>query len=155
MDCFVVCSSSEFVETYVGRGAARMRSVFRNAREEASRNYNVRMRTRQAQTRAGRRQRNAGENGGCGMVLSRAMSDMGDRMADVWEGVTKQQHSFSGSITEEVEYHCKSHPMAILFIDKIDALAKRRDSNMAGFLSLGGGGGCDEREQTARGHRLR
>jgi ATP-dependent Zn protease len=101
VDCFVACSGSEFVKTYVGRGTARVRSLFRNVRDEASRNYDARMRRRQAQTRAGKRRRNAGENSGCGTVLSHAMSDMGDRMAD------------------------------------------------------GGGGGCNKREQTARGHRLR
>ena len=156
VDCFAVCSGSEFVETYVGRGAARVRSLFRNAREEAQRNYNARVRRQRAtRTRAGRRN----EGNGGGTVLSHAMSDMGERMADIWEGGMKQQqqqhqhHSFSSSssITEEEgeNTHRNSHPMAILFIDEIDALAKRRDSNMVGFPSPGGGGGgCDEREQT-------
>jgi len=44
----------------------------------------------------------------------------------------------------------RPRPMAIVFIDEIDALAKRRDTGIVGFPSSlgGGGGGCDEREQT-------
>ncbi|EED90601.1 hypothetical protein THAPSDRAFT_35798, partial [Thalassiosira pseudonana CCMP1335] len=71
VDSFVVCSGSDFVETYVGRGAARVRALFRGHQS----------------------------------------------------------------------------PMAIIFIDEIDALAKRRDTGM-GLPSSLGGGGCDEREQT-------
>lgn len=43
---FLACSASDFVELYVGRGAARVRALFRNAREQAIRNH--RQRNRQA-----------------------------------------------------------------------------------------------------------
>jgi cell division protease FtsH len=38
-DAFVSCSGSEFVEMYVGRGAARIRSLFQEARKVAARNH--------------------------------------------------------------------------------------------------------------------
>jgi len=36
-NCFLACSASDFVEMYVGRGAARVRSLFAQARNEAKR----------------------------------------------------------------------------------------------------------------------
>lgn len=36
VDCFLACSASSFVELYVGRGAARIRSLFAQARRQAS-----------------------------------------------------------------------------------------------------------------------
>jgi cell division protease FtsH len=33
VDCFLTCSASDFVETYVGRGAARIRSLFHTVRQ--------------------------------------------------------------------------------------------------------------------------
>mmetsp|Transcript_20194 Transcript_20194/g.32891 ORF Transcript_20194/g.32891 Transcript_20194/m.32891 type:complete len:227 (-) Transcript_20194:386-1066(-) len=79
-------------------------------------------------------------------VVTRTMSGMGDRMVDAWEGVhslVAPSGTRSDSMVEE-EGDSHQRPMAIIFIDEIDALAKRRDS---GPSSLGGGG-CDEREQT-------
>jgi cell division protease FtsH len=35
VDCFLACSASDFVELYVGRGAARIRSLFERIREQA------------------------------------------------------------------------------------------------------------------------
>ncbi len=35
VDCFMACSASDFVEMYVGRGAARVRRLFRDLREKA------------------------------------------------------------------------------------------------------------------------
>lgn len=35
VDCFIACSASDFVELYVGRGAARVRSLFAQIRSEA------------------------------------------------------------------------------------------------------------------------
>jgi ATP-dependent Zn protease len=37
VDCFLACSASDFVEVYVGRGAARVRSLFARARNDARR----------------------------------------------------------------------------------------------------------------------
>jgi len=37
VDCFLACSASDFVEIYVGRGAARVRSLFAQARNQAKR----------------------------------------------------------------------------------------------------------------------
>ncbi len=44
---FYACSASEFVETYVGRGAARVRSVFAKARTEAKKLQGQQQRRRQ------------------------------------------------------------------------------------------------------------
>ncbi|KAL7527798.1 hypothetical protein ACHAXR_006265 [Thalassiosira sp. AJA248-18] len=141
IDCFAVCSGSEFVETYVGRGAARVRSLFRNVREEALRNFKRRQRKQikrwntVSNNDGDTNNRVAREDRG---VVTRAMSD-------VWGGVqslvTSSRRSDS-TLEEEGQ-----QPMAIIFIDEIDALAKRRDSGM-GLPSSLGGGGCDEREQT-------
>jgi cell division protease FtsH len=38
VDCFLACSASDFVEMYVGRGAARVRSLFATARKQALQN---------------------------------------------------------------------------------------------------------------------
>jgi len=41
-DAFCVCSGSDFCEMYVGRGAGRVRSLFKEARKSALNNYNTR-----------------------------------------------------------------------------------------------------------------
>eukprot|EP00536_Pseudo-nitzschia_multiseries_P001132 jgi/Psemu1/180322/e_gw1.14.229.1 len=41
-DAFCVCSGSDFCEMYVGRGAGRVRTLFREARRTALRNYGAR-----------------------------------------------------------------------------------------------------------------
>jgi cell division protease FtsH len=119
IDCFTVCSGSDFVETYVGRGAARVRSLFRGVREEAWKNYE-------------KRQRNY-----------RRRDSSGSSMKGAWDSM----HSMLAGSTRasaDQEWNSQQRPMAIIFIDEIDALAKRRDSG--GFSSSLGG--CDEREQT-------
>ena len=126
IDCFAVCSGSDFVETYVGRGAARIRSLFRGVREEAWKNYEQRRRDRRREIVGGR-----STDGNVSSTLSHAWGSM--------------QSLLSGTIATGDD-GCNEHrrPMAIIFIDEIDALAKRRDS--AGLSSSLGG--CDEREQT-------
>ncbi|GKY99061.1 hypothetical protein MPSEU_000861800 [Mayamaea pseudoterrestris] len=39
VDCFVACSASDFVEVYVGRGAARVRTLFEQTRSEARKKH--------------------------------------------------------------------------------------------------------------------
>ena len=39
VDCFLACNASDFVELYVGRGAARIRSLFQEVRAEALQRY--------------------------------------------------------------------------------------------------------------------
>ena len=147
IDSFAVCSGSEFVETYVGRGASRVRSLFRNVRDEAMRNFNRRQKRKQlrrwnttAAVGDGGKSRAVGRERS---VLSRTLSQVGDRAVDVWDGV----QSLVATSTTGEEGHDHQRPMAIIFIDEIDALAKRRDSGL-GLPSSLGGGGCDEREQT-------
>jgi cell division protease FtsH len=140
IDCFAVCSGSEFVDTYVGRGASRVRGLFRNVREEAMKNFAYRR----------RHMRGDGDvdgKAGTTRVFSRALSGVGDGMAGVWESVRSLVGSFDAmdSCRKEDE-GCHIRPTAIIFIDEIDCLAKRRDSGMGSSSSLGGG--CDEREQT-------
>jgi len=139
IDAFAVCSGSEFVETYVGRGAARVRALFRNVREEAMLNFNRRQKQKK---RKFNRWNTRGNSPTERRRITRTLSDMSDQVVDVWEGL---QLLVLSNNTHEGESH--QRPMAIIFIDEIDALAKRRDSAM-GLPSSLGGGGCDEREQT-------
>ena len=132
IDCFAVCSGSDFVETYVGRGAARVRSLFRNVREEALRNFKQRRQRRRIErwnTDDCIEDRAVGKQ-----VMTRAMSQ-------VWESMQSIVTPFSKSQEEDGN----QKPVAIIFIDEIDALAKKRDSGIVCSSSLGG---CDEREQT-------
>lgn len=158
VDSFAVCSGSDFVETYVGRGAARVRALFRGVRQDAWRNFERRQR-QQALERA-RMQRverrikryqsdicsDAAKKSTNGAV-TRAMSDVGERVIEAFEGVKSLVNMSSDSFGVSFERDENQTPIAIIFIDEIDALAKRRDSGM-GLPSSLGGGGCDEREQT-------
>jgi len=47
-DAFCVCSGSDFCEMYVGRGAARVRKLFKEARKVALKNYDRKQRLKQA-----------------------------------------------------------------------------------------------------------
>ena len=129
INCFAVCSGSDFVETYVGRGAARVRSLFRGVREEAWKNFQGRRSERRRQILVN--QQHA------------ARSRIGSTVQDAW-GSMHSLMTGSTSAAEEGSWHKYQRPIAIIFIDEIDALAKRRDS---GGLSSSLGG-CDEREQT-------
>ncbi|OEU22668.1 AAA ATPase, partial [Fragilariopsis cylindrus CCMP1102] len=46
-DAFCVCSGSDFCEMYVGRGAARVRKLFKEARKVALKNYDRKQRLKQ------------------------------------------------------------------------------------------------------------
>jgi cell division protease FtsH len=123
VDCFAVCSGSEFVETFVGRGAARVRTLFHNVREEAKRNFRRR-------------------HGGRERVARYAADPVSDRLVGGWESI-KSILGMTDLSKKDDDSHRR--PMAIIFIDEIDCLAKRRDGS--GFSSSLGRG-CDEREQT-------
>ncbi len=149
IDCFAVCSGSEFVETYVGRGAARVRSLFQNVRAEAMRNF--KQRQRRPKTRWDN-VRNVGNlknitNGDESGGVTQAVREVGDRLVGVWEGMQSLAPSFGRSDASKMRANQHQQPMAIIFIDEIDCLAKRRGSGL-GLSSSLGGGGCDEREQT-------
>jgi hypothetical protein len=142
IDCFAVCLGSEFVDTYVGRGASRVRGLFWNVREEAVRNF---VRRRRA---SGRGDGNVVGRGRKTGVFSCALSGISDGIAEVWEGARSLVSSIdaaTGSSREEDE-DCHMRPTAIIFIDEIDCLAKRRDSGVGSSSSLGSG--CNKREQT-------
>jgi len=145
IDAFAVCSGSDFVETYVGRGAARVRAMFRKVREDALKNFQRRRRERVIMERSMKRLSTdvgiTSSRRNDRSVLSRAVSDMGERIVGAWEGM---QTFVSPDSSSEDEDDIHETPLAIIFIDEIDALAKQRDSG-AGFSSLGGN---DEREQT-------
>eukprot|EP00956_Cyclotella_meneghiniana_P025313 scaffold52625_cov74-Cyclotella_meneghiniana.AAC.3 len=121
INCFAVCSGSDFVETYVGRGAARVRSLFRGVREEAWKNFE-RQRRRH-------------------ILVNKQRSTLQDAWGSMHSLITTGSTS---AAAEEESRQTHQRPIAIIFIDEIDALAKRRDS---GGLSSSLGG-CNEREQT-------
>jgi len=127
IDCFAVCSGSDFVETYVGRGAARVRSLFRRVREDAWNNFVKRRRDYKRD------------------IAARKTFSMNESKTNLALGAWDSMKSLlaQSSISDE-EFNKQQRPMAIIFIDEIDALAKRRDSS--GLSSSIGG--CDEREQT-------
>ncbi|KAL7429739.1 hypothetical protein ACHAXH_001276 [Discostella pseudostelligera] len=147
IDCFVVCSGSEFVETYVGRGAARVRNLFQYARAEAMRNFKRRQRRQNIRSNSNvpdDEQIIAGQELG---VVTRTMREVGDKMVGIWEGMLSLSPSSGTNDANVMGANRHQQPMAIIFVDEIDCLAKRRDSGF-GLPSSLGGGGCDEREQT-------
>eukprot|EP00804_Cyclotella_cryptica_P014664 CCRYP_012689-RA/>CCRYP_012689-RA protein AED:0.18 eAED:0.18 QI:228/1/1/1/0/0/2/201/829 len=137
IDCFAVCSGSDFVETYVGRGAARVRALFRGVREEAWNNFERRQREFRRNIKVQRK--NSMPSSG----------RVGNTVRDAWDSVqyllAQRSSSAVADGSQEGNDNQISRPMAIIFIDEIDALAKRRDSGSGLHSSLGG---CDEREQT-------
>ena len=155
IDAFAVCSGSDFVETYVGRGAARVRTLFRKVREDAVRNFHRRKR----EERVLRKRRislrrlytddvgEPSERSTRRSVLSRAVSDVGEKMVGAWEGLQTSFAALHPDIifSDEEDNNTHETPLAIIFIDEIDALAKQRDSGVGFSSSLGGN---DEREQT-------
>jgi ATP-dependent Zn protease len=141
IDCFAVCLGSEVVDTYVGRGASRVRGLFRNVWEEAMRNFVRRCRA------SGRGDGNVEGRGRKMGVFSLALSGISNRIPGVWEGARSLVSSIdtaTGSSGEGDE-DCHMQPTAIIFIDEIDCLAKQRYSGVGSSSSLWGG--CNEREQ--------
>jgi len=125
IDSFTVCSASEFVEVYVGRGAARIRSLFENARTTALQNYQGKVRQCEQEQRRGYlwaafQKHILGEDEPCSSTSATSSATL---------SALKQRK-----------------PTALIFIDELDAVAKQRDSGS----SLFGGGSTnnDEREQT-------
>ncbi|KAL7491436.1 hypothetical protein ACHAWT_000780 [Skeletonema menzelii] len=142
IDAFVVCSGSDFVETYVGRGAARVRAMFRKAREGALTNFQRRQRVKRTLRRFHSDMNITSPERNNTNVLLRAVSDVGGRIVGAWEGIQTLVNPEGHSSRDKGNIH--DTPLAIIFIDEIDALAKQRDSG-SGISSLGGN---DEREQT-------
>ena len=121
-DCPVLaCAASSFVELYVGRGAARVRQVFRLAQQRAMESY-------QRQQRPSDR---AQQQNWVSRLWQRWVSTKNDPHRP------QQQHLDSNP---EPSSQCC---MAVLFIDELDALAKARGGGRS-FMT----GGNDEREQT-------
>lgn len=147
IDCFAVCSGSEFVETYVGRGAARVRSLFQNVREDAIRNFKRRQKRHNMKWNNHDGSFKKITTGNETSVVTRMMRELGDRMVGIWEGGQSLSFSSGKRNTNNMGSNQHQQPMAIIFIDELDCLAKRRDSGF-GLPSSLGGGGCDEREQT-------
>lgn len=143
IDCFAVCSGSDFVETYVGRGAARVRGLFQHVREEATRNFKRRQRRQNIKRNFTSNEESKGSERG---FITRTMKEVGGRMVGIMEGMQSLAPSRRSDTIVMSAYH-HHRPMAIIFIDEIDCLAKRRDSGF-GIPSSLGGAGCDEREQT-------
>ena len=144
IDCFAVCSGSEFVETYVGRGAARIRSLFQNVRAEAMRNFKRRQSRQSMRWSDHSNNISSGNQSG---IITRTIKDLGFRLVGAWDGVQSLSLTSGRTDASNLGVYRHQQPMAIIFIDEIDVLAKRRDSGL-GLPSSLGGGGCDEREQT-------
>ncbi|KAL7487922.1 hypothetical protein ACHAW6_013508 [Cyclotella cf. meneghiniana] len=143
IDCFAVCSGSDFVETYVGRGAARVRALFRGVREEAWKNFE---RRRNQIKRDIKKQSGSSVGRGIRRGSSASSDSVGNSVLNAWDSVQSLLGQSSSSVTAEDGEESYNHrPMAIIFIDEVDALAKRRDSGAGFHSSLGS---CDEREQT-------
>ena len=121
-DCPVLaCAASSFVELYVGRGAARVRQVFRLAQQRAMESY-------QRQQRPSDR---AQQQNWVSRLWQRWVSTKNDPHRP------QQQHLDSNP---EPSSQCC---MAVLFIDELEALATPRGGGRS-FMT----GGNDEREQT-------
>lgn len=139
VDCFVVCAGSEFVETYVGRGAARVRGLFKTVRQEAARKFQQRQNFRTSRQCAVSIDSDGTE---VTTRVSRVVSSIGNRIAETMHTLVACTSQRTFMVKEEDGHR---RPMAIIFIDEIDALAKRRGSGMDLSPDLRGGG-CDERE---------
>eukprot|EP00550_Attheya_septentrionalis_P008261 CAMPEP_0198298426 /NCGR_PEP_ID=MMETSP1449-20131203/40872_1 /TAXON_ID=420275 /ORGANISM="Attheya septentrionalis, Strain CCMP2084" /LENGTH=641 /DNA_ID=CAMNT_0043999685 /DNA_START=1 /DNA_END=1930 /DNA_ORIENTATION=- len=131
---FVSCSASEFVELYVGRGAARVRQLFRHARQQALSQHRHCYPHHPLHSRR------------------RFLLDDQSWWRSLPNWIQQNQflsymtnnHSkskFKSTITPEDETMIPP-PAVIVFLDEIDAIGKRRSNS--GF----GGGSNDEREQT-------
>lgn len=106
VDCFLQCSASDFVEVYVGRGAARIRSLFRAAREQAI----------QAAKQRRRRQHYYYYH------ILQSLSHYAPTMLKSFLTLSSYDDD------AVIDRPCS----AIIFIDELDALAKTRSSGSGG-----------------------
>lgn len=124
---FLACSASDFVELYVGRGAARVRSLFQSARKQAREQWHYQERIRRRNAFWRWLQHNV-------PLFNSANSNINSNLSIERDFVAADTKKENGSASERP---CCS---AIIFIDELDALAKSR--------SFGLTSSNDEREQT-------
>jgi ATP-dependent Zn protease len=122
---FIACSASSFVELYVGRGASRVRNLFRYAKERAIQSYQEQQQQQH--------------------VLSPSHDAhwsttlIGWSQKYVYSSRNTTNHSKVPTTSTTLPRVCC---VAVLFIDELDALAKTRSTNGFSINSN------DEREQT-------
>lgn len=127
---FFACSASEFVEVYVGRGAARIRALFAQARKAAV----------QQQQQQRNQQHNSNQPPGPHQYIHSVLHSMFPWLASqlgAWD-VPSSSPVVSPSASSSSAPRCCRPAASILFIDELDALGKSRMS----------AGSNDEREQT-------
>jgi ATP-dependent Zn protease len=132
---FFACSASEFVEVYVGRGAARIRALFSQARKAAVQ-----------QQQEQRRQHSNCSSNQRGEAPSSPHQYIHSLLQSMFPWVASQLSAFDVPSTSSptllpaasVAAPCRRPAASILFIDELDALGKSRMS----------AGSNDEREQT-------
>jgi len=125
-DAFCVCSGSDFCEVYVGRGAGRVRTLFREARATALKNY------RQRQRGMGKRR----WPWSWSWALWQTMGSASDN-----DNNNNHNNNHHSNNNDSHRHQCRRPPTAIIFIDELDAVAKSRSYG-------GAANGNDERDQT-------
>jgi ATP-dependent Zn protease len=130
---FFACSASEFVEVYVGRGAARIRALFSQARRAAV----------QQQQQQQRQQNNNSQRGEAPpsphQYIHSVLHSVFPWLASQLSTMDLSTSSSPALLPPATAAATSPRPAAsILFIDELDALGKSRQSS----------GSNDEREQT-------
>jgi ATP-dependent 26S proteasome regulatory subunit len=122
---FIQCSASDFCEMWVGRGAARVRNLFDNARSQALTHYQS---TKQRQAGQSAAASTAARLKRWSTVLPETVASMLGTVANIDDTMNQNENEDGIGVAS-----------AIIFIDEIDALAKIRANGI---------NGNDEREQT-------
>lgn len=141
----MVASGSDFVDTYVGVGARRIRELFEGARMDARNGWLNR--NRRSRSRIGKNNASTSSK-----VSSWLTSNMISIMpsSTLLLNILSDNNSMNHSKEVEDEEAYQRPPTAVVFIDEIDAVgSSRRGSRGGGNHNLfGSGGGTDERERT-------